>query len=274
MSRQLRIGAVNYLNARPLVAGLHRALPAAEIRYEVPSRLADLLASRELDLALAPCVELTRHPDWRLVTNACIGCRGPVLSVKLLFRTAPRNVRTLAVDEGSRTSVILSQVLLADIAGVRPTLSLLPLEMDPTASTADAVLVIGDRAMGCSQEGFVESWDVGDRWNRFTELPIVFAGWIAGSQFARFGDEIPAIEDALNACRDRGLAEISTIVDRESAAMGLPREVVHAYLTRNLNYYLDPGERRGMEHFFSRAESLGFLPAQAQAKGENCGVNS
>ena len=110
----LRVGAVSYLNSKPLVHGLAEALPRAEIVYDLPSRLADQLAAGELDVALVPIVEYLRQSDFRLVSNACVGCRSQVLSVKLFFRTAPQQVRSLALDEGSRTSAALAQVLLTE----------------------------------------------------------------------------------------------------------------------------------------------------------------
>src|SRR5262245_53674432 len=96
----LRIGAVNYLNAVPLVHGLAEAAPTARVSFDLPSRLADRLAAGELDIALVPSIEAARHPQWSIVSSACIACRGPVLSVKLYFRKSPREVRTLALDEG------------------------------------------------------------------------------------------------------------------------------------------------------------------------------
>ena len=174
-----RIGAVTYLNTVPLVRGLQAQLPTAELSFDYPSRLADELAEGRLDVALAPCIEVARHPEWSIVSTACIGCRGPVLSVKVLFRRPPAEVRTLALDEGSRTSAVLAQILLADRFGTRPKLQLLPLASSPLDSTADAVLVIGDRAIRPVQGDFCEAWDLGEEWVRETGLPFVFAVWAA-----------------------------------------------------------------------------------------------
>ena len=107
----IRIGAVSYLNTKPLVYRLAESLPEAEVVYELPSRLSAALAAGELDIALVPSIELATHPEWRIVSDACIGCRGPVLSVKLAFRVPPAQVRTLALDEGSRTSTQAERLL-------------------------------------------------------------------------------------------------------------------------------------------------------------------
>jgi chorismate dehydratase len=243
------------LNTVPLVRGLRDRLPDATLTFDHPSRLADDLGAGRLDVALAPVIELARHPEWSIVSDACIAARGPVLSVKMLFRTTPADVRSLALDEGSRTSAVLAQILLADIHGARPRLELLPVGASPEDSPADAVLVIGDRAIRSPEAGFVESWDLGDRWSRWTELPFVFAAWAA-----RPGVDVVALEPAFEAARDEGRRDVEAIAAEQSAAMGLPYDVVLTYLRDHLHFYLGAGERRGLNLFLRRAASLGLIP--------------
>ena len=109
----MRIGAVSYLNKKPLVYGLAELAPQHELVFDLPSRLADDLAAGRLDVALIPSIEFFQDPAYVIVSDACIGCRGPVLSVKLLSRVAPDKIRTLALDEGSRTSVALTRGMIA-----------------------------------------------------------------------------------------------------------------------------------------------------------------
>jgi chorismate dehydratase len=192
---------VQYLNTRPLVHGL--AAAGVEVVYDLPSRLADRLATRRLDVALIPSIELFRG-GHRIVSDACIGCRGPVMSVKLFFRTLPSRVATLAVDEGSRTSAALARILLAERHGVRPQVEPLAIGAGLADTRADAVLLIGDRAIGDRAVGsghgglkscaFQSMWDLGDEWCRWTGLPFVFAVWAArdgidvGTLSARLSD--------------------------------------------------------------------------------------
>ena len=265
--RPLRIGAVTYLNTVPLVRGLQEQLPEAELSFDFPSRLADELGAGRLDVALAPCIELARHPEWSIVSTACIGCRGPVLSVKVLFRRPPAEVTTLALDEGSRTSAVLAQILLADRFGVRPQLQPLPLASSPLDSTAEAVLVIGDRAIRSPQEGFCESWDLGEEWTRSTGLPFVFAVWAA-----RPGVDASDLEAALDAARDLGVSEVEAIATEQAAAMNLPRPLVLQYLRDNLNFYLDDAARRGLDLYFRRAADLGLISDQLQLRFHDCHV--
>jgi chorismate dehydratase len=253
----LRVGAVEYLNTRPLVHGLSSG--GLSVSYDLPSRLADRLRGGDLDVALVPSIELFRHPDHSIVSDACIGCRGPVMSVKLFFRTAPARVTTLAVDEGSRTSVVLSQILLARRYGVRPRLERLPLRASLADTSADAVLLIGDRALGPSGGphggGSIQVvWDLGDEWCRWSGLPFVFAVWAA-----RGGIDAGGLAPSLAAARDAGLANLAAIAAAEAAGHGLTVPQCLSYLRDNLHYHLGSDERRGLEAFRRHAEELGLV---------------
>ncbi|MDG2015016.1 MAG: menaquinone biosynthesis protein [Pirellulaceae bacterium] len=142
-----KIGAVSYLNTRPLVYGLEREPSDWELSFDLPSRLARQLANGALDVALIPSIEVFQNPEYTVVSNACIACRGPVWSVKLMSRCGISQIRTLALDEGSRTSAALVRILLQKQYGLRPELRPLPIDESWQDADADAVLIIGDRAM-------------------------------------------------------------------------------------------------------------------------------
>ena len=116
----VRLGAVSYLNSRPLVYRLAQSLPESEVTLDYPSRLADALARRELEVALIPSIEYFRGNDYEILSNACVAARGPVMSVKLFCRVHPGQIRTVALDEGSRTSATLTRIVLAEKYGVSP----------------------------------------------------------------------------------------------------------------------------------------------------------
>ena len=253
----LRVGAVQYLNNRPLVHGL--ATDGIDLVYDLPSRLADRLAAGTLDVALIPSIEVFRTPGHTIVSNACIGCRGPVMSVKLFFRTAPRSVATLAVDEGSRTSAALARILLAERHGVVPRVTVLPIGSTLDDTDADAVLLIGDRALGPGPNrvggGSVQVvWDLGDEWCRWTGLPFVFAVWTA-----RGGVDAREIAGALEAARDAGVANLAAIAAVEAAGHGLTVPQCLGYLRDNLHYHLGHDEQRAVEMFRGLAVRHGLV---------------
>src|SRR6186997_234671 len=144
---KIRVGAVNYLNTKPLIYGFERFATGAELLLDYPSRLADALAAGSLDIALIPSIEFFQDPTYTIVSDACIGCRGPVLSVKLFSRVPVEQIKTLALDEGSRTSAALVRILLKERFGLVPQTEPLPLGNALADSRADAVLLIGDRAI-------------------------------------------------------------------------------------------------------------------------------
>jgi chorismate dehydratase len=255
MRRNLRIGAVNYLNTKPLIYDLAGLAPQAELRLDYPSRLATDLAQGRLDVALIPSIEFFQDPGYRIVSNACIACRGPVLSVKLFGRKPVEQIRTLALDEGSRTSIALVRILLNDRHGLSPRLEPLPVGASMEDTTADAVLLIGDRAIHSPPGQFEFVWDLGDQWCRWAESPFVFAMWTA-----RAGTELGGLEDALSEARDAGLAHLDEIAEREAPALGLTRPQCLSYLRDNLYFYLGPREQRGLELFYARAARLELAP--------------
>jgi len=260
----LRVGAVQYLNTRPLVHGL--TATGVEVSYDLPSRLADRLASGSLDVALIPSVEVFRG-GYRVISDACIGCRGPVMSVKIFFRTSPGSVATLAVDVGSRTSAALARVLLAERHGVFPEVESLPIGAGLADTQADAVLLIGDRALdsrgsaGRDAGSFQLVWDLGDEWCRWTGLPFVFAVWAA-----RDGVDVDSLALLLARARDSGLANLAAIAAAEAGGHGLTVPQCLGYLRDNLHYHLDHREHEALTLFQRHAAALGLAPSNERLR--------
>jgi chorismate dehydratase len=257
---RIRVGAVNYLNTRPLIHQFGRFAPGAELVLDLPSRLADGLASGRFDIALIPIIELFQDAAYTIVSDACIACRGPVLSVKLFSRVPIERVRSLALDEGSRTSVALVRILLWERFALSPALETLPIGAALEDSKAEAVLLIGDRAIHSPARPFANVWDLGDEWRQWTGLPFVFAVWAA-----RQGHNLCGVDTALAQCRDLGVRELATIARNEAPTLGLTQPECLAYLRDNLHFYLGPEEQEGMARFRSLAAALGLAPPDRRA---------
>lgn len=249
--RPVRIGAVSYLNSKPLIEGLAEQSPDAELILDVPSRLADDLSAGALDVALIPSVECFRNPGYQIVSDACVAARGAVLSVKLYSRIAIPDIRRLALDDGSRTSAALVRVILSEQYGVEPALEPLPLGSSIDETDADAVLLIGDRAIRPPLEKFAATWDLGEKWHEWTGLPFVFAVWVAA------GDrDLESLQETLGRARDLGCERIADIARREAPRLGISESTAYDYLTKNLHFQLGPAERSGLELFRSLVEKL------------------
>jgi chorismate dehydratase len=253
-----RIGAVSYLNSKPLVACLPAQLTGESLTLDYPSLLAEKLVNQQLDVALVPSIEWLRHPELQLVSDACVATHGPVLSVKVFFRVLPANVQTLALDAGSRTSASLAQILLAERYEVFPRLVSLPLEQGLAETTADAVLLIGDRAMATPTETFVETWDLGAEWVDWTGLPFVFAVWLA-----RPGCSNELLANRLAVARDEGVKAIPQIATLESKKLGLSVEATVSYLRDHLFFKFEEAERAGLARYFDLARKWGLATSLA-----------
>jgi len=253
MSTPVRIGAVAYLNTKPLIHDLAALAPEAELVLDVPSRLADLLDQGRLDVALIPVIEYLRGGNYGILPGIAIASDGPVLSVTLFSRVPWTQMRRVAVDEGSRTSAALTQVLLRKRYGITP--QLLPLPMDAAAedADADAVLLIGDRAMHACLPGFAHAYDLGQEWHDWMGMPFVYAVWAV-----RAGAELGAVAPALHEAKRRGCASIGPIAQREAPRLGLDAGFCRRYLSNIIRFDLGPRELAGMRHFYQLACELGL----------------
>ncbi|MFO0842943.1 MAG: menaquinone biosynthesis protein [Gemmataceae bacterium] len=253
---RVRVGAVNYLNTKPLICDLDKLAPEAELVLDVPSRLADRLAEGDLDVALIPVIEYFRAGSYSVIPGISIATRGPVLSVTLFSRVPWGDIRRVALDAGSRTSAALTQVLLRKRYGVAPEVVSLPLDRQAEDADADAVLLIGDRAMRACLPGFAHAFDLGQEWFDWTGLPFVYAVWAA-----REGADLGRVAWALHEAKRRGLARAGVIAHREAPGLGLDAGFCRRYLSNILHFDLGPREQAGLAHFYGLACQLGLAPA-------------
>lgn len=258
MPATIRVGAVNYLNAKPLVERLTDFAPAVELSLALPSRLADQLTAGTIDVGLIPVVEFFRGDNYSLVPNIAIASRGPVLSVTLFSRVPWTDIRTVALDEGSRSSAALAQILLRKRYGVHPSVTQLPIDTPADDLTTDAVLLIGDRAMRACLPGFRFAYDLGREWTDWTGLPFVYAVWAV-----RTGIELGDVEAAFHRAKEYGLAHAGEIAQREAPHLGLDPGYCRRYLDTIIRYDLGPQELAGMNRYRELAAELGLAPRRA-----------
>jgi chorismate dehydratase len=253
MERCVRIGAVNYLNTKPLIHDLEMLAPTAELVLDVPSRLAELLAQGSLDVALIPVIEYFRGRTYTVLPDIAITSHGPVLSVTLFSRRPWTGIRRVALDDGSRTSAALAQILLRKRYGVTPELVRLPLDGEAEQADADAVLLIGDRAMRACLPGFAHAFDLGQEWHVWTGLPFVYAVWAVGADV----DLGPAAAALVEAKR-RGCAGIGPIAHAEAPRLGLDAGFCRRYLQTIIGFDLGPHELAGLQRYYALACELGL----------------
>jgi chorismate dehydratase len=252
----VRLGAVHYLNVRPLVYRLDRD-PHFALQFDAPSRCADLLQAGDIDLGMIPSIEFARAVDYRIVPGLAIGSRGPVASVAMFTKVPIDRIRTIAADTSSRTSVGLLRVLCARRFHIAPEFQ--PMAPDPATmlARADAALIIGDPALFLDHEAMgVAKIDLGAEWGEMTGLPFVWAFW-AGRRGAIDRDGIERLQRA----RDAGVGHTDEIGDAYCAGDPPRMAVARKYLRDNMQYGLGEAERRALETYYGYAAELGLVDA-------------
>jgi chorismate dehydratase len=266
----LRLGVVSYLNAEPLVYGL-----AGDARYrlvrDLPARVAEALHRGDSDLGMIPSIEYA-FGDYAIVPGLAIGSRGAVRSVNVYHRRPLSEVKKVALDTSSRTSVALTKVLLHETLGGHPEYVAHGPSLPEMLEVADAALVIGDPALYLDTD--VPRLDLGEEWQRRTGLPFVYAFW-AG----RWGAVTRADVERLQRALREGLAAVdriasayaggaagdptqgdATFAEGDSAVVLERRGRNASYLRSNVLYSLGEEEQRGLREFYRRAFALGLIP--------------
>ena len=275
----VRLGAVGYLNARPLLFGLDRS-PRFNIRYDLPSECARLLHGDEIDLGLIPSIEYLRGDSYRIVPDLAIASRGPVASVALFTKRPISDVRSIVMDTSSRTSVALVHVLCARLFKIEPAIEAQSPDLNAMLARGDAALVIGDKALlwdpqtvrlpssplrgygapgkvdtTSGAERSVQKIDLGEAWTSMTSLPFVWAFW-AGRAGVLSADDVTALQ----AARDAGANQSDAIAREYFLEAPQHRDLGARYLRDNIKYYLGGDERAGLELFYRYAAEIGVVP--------------
>jgi len=254
MSFPVRLGAVSYLNTKPLVHGLDKRTDLFSLRFDVPAQCAALLHDGSVDVGLIPAIEYLRG-DYRIVPGVAIGSNGPIASVALFRRVPLDQITTLALDISSRTSVVLTRILCAHRWHIAPKLIAAEPDLPTMLARADAALIIGDPALSIdpAPAGILKT-DLGSEWQALTGLPFVYAMWSG-----RPGTLQPVHIEELNRARDRGVAAVANIARETANGDAAVEERALAYLRDNLKYGLGDREIAGLRRFHQLAAEQGLV---------------
>ncbi len=240
MDRKIRVGAVSYLNTKPLLYGILRSpvIRGIQLIIDYPSRIADMLLNDEIDIGLVPVAVIPQMREYYICGDYCIGSDGPVASVCLFCERPIEEITTVLLDYQSRTSVQLAKVLLEEFWKLTPELVDGGGDFRDHIKGTTAGVVIGDRALE-QRKVSPYIYDLGDAWKNLTGLPFVFAAWISNKPLDR--DFIIKFNEA----NGKGLQHIDAIVAEN------PYSVfdLHDYFTKFLDYRLDDPKRKGLARF-------------------------
>jgi len=246
------VSVVSYLNTVPLVWGmLHGDQQGLfDLSFAIPAECADRLADGRADIGIVPSVELIRQ-KLEIVRGTGIACQGAVRSILLISKVPFQEIRTLATDACSRTSVALSRIVLARKYSVEPQLNSQVPHLGQMLEHSDAALIIGDAALLLDPATLpFYVLDLGEEWAKMTGLPMVFAVWAARA-------ELPA-QDPVPFLRSLrfGMEHVEDIARQEHATVGISESLALDYLTRNIIFELGEREYAGLATFLQYASEL------------------
>jgi chorismate dehydratase len=257
-----RISVVRYLNTAPLVWGLlHGELRGKyDLDFTTPARCADAVLSGQAEVGIIPSIVYPRLPAGEIIRGLSISSLRTVRSVLLFSHRPIAQVRRVALDRASRTSVALLTVLLRKFYGVDFQAAAAPSDPASMLKAADAALVIGDPALLYHNEA-VRVYDLAEEWHQFTGLPFVFAVWAGPghAQVARFRQDL---EDS----RTYGLAHLEDIAAQYAPRLGMTTEEIKIYLTKNIDYNLGEDHQRSLGLFFRLASEVGIIPEACELR--------
>jgi len=255
-----RLSIIDYLNSAPLNDGFKRGLGYEHfhLKFQVPSVCADQLRSGEVDAGLISSIEFLRIPELCIVPGLCIASPKRVRSVVILSKVPPEQIRSLALDTSSRSSVVLGQILLRERYGASPETHTMGPDLGAMLEAHDAALVIGDPAMRAKKEGLIVL-DLAEEWHAWTGLPFVFALWMVregAPALAVPGGVAPFFHKSL----EMGQQNLTAIIDEAWHAIGWTKLELREYLTENISYHLGEAEQKSLALFYEKAVRQGFAP--------------
>lgn len=245
MQKKIRVGAVSYINTKPLIYGFQKGLMSdkIELMLDYPARLATALQKKEIDIALLPVAALNQIHDAEVISDYCIGANGEVASVCLFSNVPIEEVQSVYLDYQSKTSVALTKILLRDFWKTRPMLLEADEQYIDNIQDKTAGLIIGDRALEYYNR-FAYRYDLAATWHAHTQLPFVFATWIANIPLT------DSFKKEFNEVTGLGTTKIDEIIaDSTYKAYDL-----NTYYNHNISYSFDEEKRNAMTLFLKQAE--------------------
>lgn len=240
LERKIRVGAVSYLNTKPLIYGFEQGMMSDQIELSInyPSQVAQRLLSGDLDIGLVPVAVLPQLKEYHIISDYCISCDGPVASVCLFSEVPLNEITDIFLDYQSMTSVALLKILLKEHWKINPKLNEASAGYESKIKHTTAGLVIGDRALQM-QNQFAYTYDLGQSWKELTGLPFVFAVWVSREVVSK---EFTA---AFNQANLLGLNRISEI------SRGLEKDYfdIFAYYTKSIQFIMNINKMDSL-HFF------------------------
>ncbi len=253
-----KVSVVRYLNSVPLVWGMLKGEQQGryDLQLTTPAACADAIRMGKADIGIIPSIEYPRLERAQILSGISVASKGAVKSVLLLSKVPIDKIKSVAVDNSSRTSAALLRILMRKFYSRFITATPSAPKPADMLKRADAALVIGDPAL-TFQGPVAHVYDLGSEWNNLTGLPFVFAMWVGReeSKPARFRADFEA-------SRDFGVGHLDDIAAQYSPKLNMQPEAIKSYLTENVDYTLDEENRKGLRYFYKLARETGIIPVE------------
>lgn len=245
--KKIRIGAVSYLNTKPLVFGLEKGLmkEMVELKYDYPGKIAQALLDDTIDVGLVPVAVIPELKEHHFVADYCIAADGPVASVCLFSEVPLGEITTVLLDYQSRTSVLLVQYLLKEYWQLEPVFKKAGVDFINEINGTTAAVVIGDRAFK-QRKISPYIYDLGEAWKDHTGLPFVFAAWVSNKPMPG------SFKTAFNKANEYGLQRIDEVIKENP----YPEFDLEKYYAKHIQYRLDEAKLRGLQKFLAWCRHL------------------
>ena len=239
---KIKISAVSYTNTKPFIYGLEHSeiINKIDLSLDIPADCAEKLKNNQVDIGLIPVAEIPNVPNANIVADYCIGSVGAVNSVFIFSSKEVAEIKTVKLDNQSRTSNNLAKVLLRFHWKKEVVFT-----TDPEAST-DAIVLIGDRTFGKAGE-FAFAYDMGREWLNFTGLPFVYAAWVANKTIPQ------SFIDEFNKALAFGLSQRTTVLADLPAHKDFD---LQDYFFHKLDFELTSEKRKALELFLAYISKL------------------
>jgi len=258
---RLRISAISYLNTAPLMWDFECSSVGSEfeISYTVPSACAESLRDGTADIGIIPAAAYCSIPELVILPGVAIASRKPVRSILLVSKVPLEQVRSVALDTSSMTSIALIKIILARWVGGKHRFTSMQPDVDLMLGARDAALLIGDPALQVDRSRY-RCYDLAEEWIRHTGKPFVFAFWAVRKAALRDAPAKLDLAAIFQESRDHGLGKIDDIARAWGPRLGLSEANVKDYLAENIYYYLDSDCLDGLRLFYRYAAECGVLP--------------
>src|SRR5579859_1145511 len=266
--QKLRISAISFLNTAPLMWDFEHPESAQrdlqtefDISYTVPSACAEALRMGSADIGIIPAITYQTIPDLVVIPEIAIASSGPVRSILVVSNKPLEQIKTLAADTSSRTSVVLTKIMfqkwwqpgssVPEFIPVEP-------DLDKMLARCDAALLIGDPALTVDCSKHAVAVDLGEEWTRRTGKPFVYAFWAVRQAALANHPLTESLAGIFQRSRDHGLAEIAAISKEWSSRLNLTSTEIRDYLRNNIDYKFSKENLEGLQLFFTYADDLGL----------------